>query len=150
MNIKGFNISKTDTVYFSGISADIFKGNKSSLLTLMTLSIEKNMGAPLHRSIKEEKVFHVTSGQVYFKVGFEEFTANVGDFVFVGKGEPHSFCGLTDKPSTMNLVSTPALHHQFFKEMSQLSVPHSPEKVSFICRKYRQEIVGPTVEPLNQ
>jgi quercetin dioxygenase-like cupin family protein len=47
-------------------------------------------GIPRHVHAREHETVYMLEGTVRVQVGDEEFTAGVGDFVFMPRGLPHS------------------------------------------------------------
>lgn len=146
--VKGNALLSTISVaHFSGINAEILLGGANAPFTVMKMSVSIGMGAPAHISKIEDKVFHITAGKFLFLVDEKRIEVSTGDHVFVRKGQIHSFCGLNSEESKLTLVSSPALHDQFFLRLSALSVPHVLEDVQSVCKSCHQEIVGPVIQP---
>lgn len=137
-------LTKLGHAAFSGIGADILLGGENARMTVMHLAVAKGEGSPRHRSLDEDKVFHVASGSMVFLVGDEIFAAEAGDVVYVSRGIEHSFCA-THGEATLVLVSTPSRHDRFFADMSALPVPHDPKEVQDVCQRHAQVITGGVV-----
>jgi quercetin dioxygenase-like cupin family protein len=134
-----------DVVSFANMDVRLVAGVQDDHerdLTILDMTVNPKGGAPLHRSLDEEKTFVLTQGALQFTVGDTTREVVVGDTVNVAKGDLHGFMNATDAPARMLLVSTPARHDAFFRAMAALPVPHDPQAVRDICRTYRQEIVG--------
>ena len=131
---------------FSGIDADILLGGATAPLTVIEMTIAPGMGAPAHVSFQEDKLFHITDGTLRFIIGDQHLDAGPGSHIFVAKGDVHGFSAAGDSPAKMTLVSTPARHDRFFQALSDLPVPHDPEKVAAVCQAFQQAIVGPPIE----
>ncbi|MGB3469290.1 MAG: cupin domain-containing protein [Erythrobacter sp.] len=129
---------------FSGIGADILLGGEKAPMTVMHLAVADGQGSPRHRSLEEDKVFHVASGSMVFLVGDEIFAAEAGDIIYVSRGIEHSFCA-THGEATLLLVSTPSRHDRFFADMGALPVPHDPQEVQDVCERHAQVITGALV-----
>tara|TARA_B100000282_G_scaffold243044_1_gene186118 strand:- start:143 stop:610 length:468 start_codon:yes stop_codon:yes gene_type:complete len=140
-------LSSSAVVNFSGIEAAVLMGQDDGApFSVMTLTVSERMGSPAHISPDEDKLFHVTKGRFVFLVGESKFIASSGDYVFVGKGEVHSFSAKSSENAVMTLVSSPAGHEQFFLGLAELPLPHDEKQVSEVCHRCRQQIVGPVVE----
>lgn len=63
----------------------------------------------------------------------------------VARGTPHGFQNSGADTAQLILVSTPAGHDAFFKDMAALPVPHQLPDVAEVCRKHKQEIVALTL-----
>lgn len=142
---RGGLLSLTEVAEFSGIKASILMGGDGVPFTVMAMSVASGMGAPAHISFHEDKVFHVFEGSFLFLIGDERLEVQPGDHVFVAKGQSHSFAALGENAS-MTLISTPAHHDRFFRALSDLEVPHDPERVAAVCKAFDQAIVGPVVD----
>lgn len=116
-------------------------------MTAMELTVAPGMGAPAHISFNEDKVFVITEGYLLFLIGEARLQVNVGDHVFVVKGDIHSFSALGKKPAKMTLISTPSHHDRFFHALSNLTVPHDQDEVAGVCTTQGQTIVGPVIQP---
>lgn len=131
---------------FSGLDADILLGTDTAAFSIIDIRVSHNAGSPAHRSETEDKVFLIEEGALAFLVGEARFEVSPGDKVVVCRGEVHSFRALPETGARMLLISTPALHHQFFEALSGLEEPHDPARVKAICDQNSQHIVGPIVD----
>ncbi|ALS60346.1 cupin domain-containing protein [Pandoraea norimbergensis] len=137
-----------DTVSFANMEVRLIEGvstprhGSARDLTIMDMTVNPHGGAPMHRSLDEEKTFVLSQGRLRFTVGETTQDVAAGDTVNVAKGEVHGFTNDTDTPARMLLVSTPARHDAFFRAMAALPVPHEPEAVRKVCETYRQVILG--------
>lgn len=151
VNGKGRNgpvLTTKAVASFSGIEASVLMGSEDQKpFSVIRMMVSKGRGAPAHVSPDEDKVFHVTEGAFLFLVGDSRVEVAPGDCIFVGKGEVHSFCAVATDKATMTLVSTPPGHEQFFLALSALPEPHGESDVAEVCKRCRQEIVGPVVQP---
>lgn len=139
-----FNPS-ADVVSFANMDVRLFAGvhdRDARDLTLMGMTVNPQGGAPMHRSLDEEKTFVITHGRLRFTVGDTTRDVVAGDTVNVAKGDVHGFVNEQDMSARMLLVSTPARHDAFFRAMAALPVPHDPQAVREVCETFRQEIVG--------
>lgn len=139
-----FNPS-ADVVSFANMDVRLLAGvhdRDARDLTLMDMTVNSQGGAPMHRSLDEEKTFVITHGRLRFTVGDTTRDVVAGDTVNVAKGDVHGFVNEQDMSARMLLVSTPARHDAFFRAMAALPVPHDPQAVREVCETFRQEIVG--------
>ena len=140
-------LAPTGTAAFSGIRADILLGGKQAPMTVMAMTIAPGMGAPVHISHGEDKVFLIGEGRLVFLVDTRKIVAKAGEYVFIPKGVPHGFTAVGRAATRMTLVSTPGRHDRFFQAMAALSLPHRMAEVQSVCARFDQAIVGPIVQP---
>ncbi|MFK0378187.1 cupin domain-containing protein [Pandoraea sp. NPDC090278] len=139
-----FNPS-ADVVSFANMDVRLLAGvhdRDERDITLMDMTVNPQGGAPMHRSLDEEKTFVMTHGRLRFTVGDTTRDVVAGDTVTVAKGDVHGFVNEQEMLARMLLVSTPARHDAFFRAMAALPVPHDPQAVREVCETFRQEIVG--------
>lgn len=135
-------IKNPESAHFSGMNATIINGDESSE-TVMDILVEPGLGAPLHLSLDEDKLFLVIEGRFAFRAGNQTFPVQAGDRIAVQKGDAHAFRNVSSRPSRLILVSSPRRHDCFFKAMAALPVPHDPSEVEIVCQRYQQQIIGP-------
>lgn len=136
---------RADVVSFANMDVRLISGvpdRGARDLTIMDMTVNPQGGAPMHRSLDEEKTFLLTHGRLRFTVGDTTREVVAGDTVNVAKGEVHGFVNEQAMIARMLLVSTPACHDAFFRAMAALPVPHDPQAVREVCETFRQEIVG--------
>ncbi|ODP35649.1 cupin domain-containing protein [Pandoraea sp. ISTKB] len=137
-----------DTVSFANMDVRLIAGvhdrgeHHERDLTIMDMTVNSQGGAPMHRSLDEEKTFVLTHGRLRFTVGDTTREVVAGEVVNVAKGDVHGFVNEQPMIARMLLVSTPACHDAFFRAMAALPVPHDPQAVREVCQTFRQEIVG--------
>lgn len=139
-------LTSEKSAVFSGIQADILMGGEAAPMTVMSMTIAPEQGAPDHISHGEDKVFQIMEGNLIFSVGTDKIKALQGECIFVGRGIAHSFSALNGEPALMTLISTPAKHDRFFVAMGALSLPHDMSQVQAVCEQFDQSIVGPVVK----
>lgn len=137
-------LSAGATAHFSGIDAEILLGGEAPPMTIMSMTVQRDQGAPAHKSFDEDKVFCVDDGRLLFLIDMRKVEVKVGDRLFVAKGTTHSFSALGGV-ARMTLVSAPARHDRFFQAMDALPVPHDLDQVRAVCERFGQAIVGPMV-----
>lgn len=137
-------LSAKATARFSGIHAEILLGGEAAPMTVMSMTVQQDQGAPAHISFEEDKVFCVSEGRLLFLIDRQKIEVNAGDRLFVAKGITHGFSAVGGV-ARITLVSTPARHDRFFQAMDALPVPHDLEEVQAICETFGQAIVGQAV-----
>ncbi|MBU1628731.1 MAG: cupin domain-containing protein [Gammaproteobacteria bacterium] len=84
-------------------------------LCCKVLRLEKNKQCSLHFHLEKEEIFFVIEGQMALtwidtQTGAEHLRElSKGDSVFISRGMPHSFCGMSDEPCLFLEAST---HHE--------------------------------------
>lgn len=131
-----------ETVSFANMTVQLISGAEASPFTIMDMSVGQNGGAPLHKSLDEDKLFTLIDGTLDFTLNQTTRLLQPGNSVKVARGDIHGFVNGMERPARLLLVSAPARHDAFFRAMAALPVPHAPEAVRDVCAKYRQEIVG--------
>jgi quercetin dioxygenase-like cupin family protein len=147
-------ITRTDheAVWWQGNLFTI-KGRKEhtrGALGLAEARFWPGMATPLHVHHREDEAFYLLEGQVRFRCGDDEFTAEPGDFVFGPRGVPHAFKVL-EGGARMLLLTTPAGLEQMFVEggIPARDTEEPPpqhydlERVQALARKYGWDIIGP-------
>ena len=65
----------------------------------------------------EDEVYFLIEGELEVRDGDRTFTAGPGSFVFIPRGTLHAFKNVSDRPSRMVLLVTPAGFERFFFEV---------------------------------
>ena len=138
-------LKASETVSFSGITAEVMMGGEEAPFTVMRMTVEKGQGGPRHRSVTEDKVFHVISGRLAFLCGDEIATVAQGEVIHIPRDTQHSFRAIGED-AVMLLVSSPARHDRFFKDMDALPTPHDQADVMAVCERHMQVITGGVIE----
>lgn len=90
-----------------------------------------NANIPVHIHDREHECAYVLAGTIKVRVGPEDFTAGVGDFVFMPRGVPHSITAVSEVPPRFLAVATPSGFEHFMEDlMEALAAGHdrsSPE-----------------------
>jgi quercetin dioxygenase-like cupin family protein len=89
---------------------------------------------PLHVHANEDEAFHVFSGAVDFQCGEERFCAEAGAFVYLPRGMPHTFLGVSEEPSRVLVLFVPGGLEQAFAE---------PGRFHQLLERHGVEVVGP-------
>jgi quercetin dioxygenase-like cupin family protein len=75
---------------------------------------------PAHVHDREHETLYLLEGTVRVRVGDDEFTAGVGDFVFMPRGLPHSLSALGDPPPRLLTVSSPSGFEHFMEDLMEV------------------------------
>ena len=94
---------------------------------------------PTHVHAHEHETLYLLDGTVRARVGDDEFTAGIGDFVFMPRGLPHSLTALSDTPPRFLTVSSPSGFEHFMEDLMEvLAAGHdrSSSEVAAVREKY--------------
>ena len=143
---------KPEAVWWQG---NLFKikgkgEHTGGVLGLAEAKLWPGMATPLHVHHREDEAFYILDGEMRFRRGDEEFTAEPGDFVFGPREVPHCF-KVSDGGVRMLVLMTPAGLEQMFIEggipAGDSSEPppqhYDMERVSALAKKYGWDIIGP-------
>jgi quercetin dioxygenase-like cupin family protein len=75
---------------------------------------------PAHPHAHEHETVYMLEGRVRIRVGDDEFTAEVGDFVLMPRGLPHSLSSLSDAPPRFLAVSSPSGFEHFMEDLMEV------------------------------
>jgi quercetin dioxygenase-like cupin family protein len=90
----------------------------------------------MHVHSAEDEAFYVLEGAVDFACGDERFRGEAGAFVFLPRGLPHSFLGVSAPTARVLVLLIPGGLEELFLESD-------PERIYAILRAHGVEIVGP-------
>jgi quercetin dioxygenase-like cupin family protein len=100
-------------------------------------------GPPVHLHFSQDEIFQVTEGSYRFVVGNEQMQLNAGDTIFLPRNIPHTWLQLTDKGKLTYLVQPAGTMEEFFREMSALTKPPTPEEAQLMHLAHGMKVVGP-------
>jgi quercetin dioxygenase-like cupin family protein len=119
------------------------RGDRSGgSLTAFETLVAPGQGPPLHTHAAEDETLFVLEGRVRFKLGDEMHTGDVGSFVFVPRGIPHTFQNVGDDRARMLIHFTPSGMERFFDAFARLDAP-SPEDFARLGAEAGMVVVGP-------
>jgi mannose-6-phosphate isomerase-like protein (cupin superfamily) len=95
-------------------------------------------GPRQHRHLMHDETFLITSGILRFTLGDTHRDANVGDYVVVPVGTPHTFANVSDEPVEFFGTFTPAYYVNYFRELAHLSAEgrSDPEEMLSLMLRY--------------
>ncbi len=108
---------------------------------------------PWHRQPADDEAFYVLDGEISFWIGTPHASprrAGPGEFVFIARGEPHSF--RVESPQARWLtIHTPSGHERFYRAAGTaaagggLPPPSEPDmaRVQAAAREHGVELLGP-------
>lgn len=135
--------SNDRVVAFSGLTCRIEVSGEETdqRVTVIEMTAAAGAGAPRHISHREDKCFRVIKGRFRFSIDGDERDVEANETIVVARGAAHSFSNLSDDPAVLLLVSSPAGHDGFFRDLAALSLPHAPEAVAEVCARHGQELL---------
>ena len=111
-------------------------------LGLFRQTIAPKSGPPAHIHRGEDEFFYIVSGEFNFKLGDGIVRASAGSFVFVPRGEVHTFRNVGTGPGVLVVGVTPAGFEKFFAERQGVDA----DTHRTLMKKYGVEVVGPTLQ----
>jgi mannose-6-phosphate isomerase-like protein (cupin superfamily) len=90
----------------------------------------------LHVHRDEDEAFYVVEGAVDFVCGDERFRGEAGAFVFLPRGLPHTFLGVSEAAARVLVMLVPAGLEEIFFETDR-------ERLEELLRAHGVEVVGP-------
>jgi quercetin 2,3-dioxygenase len=121
----------------------VSKKDTNNQLSIFEYTGLEKSGPPLHVHFAQDEVFQVTEGSYRFVVGEEQMQLNVGDTIFLPRNIPHTWIQLTDKGKLTYLVQPAGTMEEFFRKMSALTRPPTPEEAQKIHKAHGMKVVGP-------
>lgn len=99
-------------------------------------------GPPAHLHKGEDELFHVVSGEFKFRLGTRTLPASAGSFVFVPRGEVHTFRNVGTGPGVLVVAITPGGFEQFFVDRRGMDA----QGLKGLATKYGMDVVGPPLD----
>jgi quercetin dioxygenase-like cupin family protein len=106
----------------------------SGALGLVETTIPRGHSAPLHVHRQEDEAFYVLTGTVDLVCGDERFRAEQGAFVYLPRGVPHTFLGVSDDAVRVLVFMLPAGLEEAFAD---------PAHFGEVFERRHVEVVGP-------
>jgi mannose-6-phosphate isomerase-like protein (cupin superfamily) len=106
----------------------------SGAFGLVETAIPRGHSAPLHVHRHEDEGFYVLNGTVDFVCGDERFRAEQGAFVYLPRGVPHSFLGVSEEEARVLVFLLPAGLEEAFAD---------PERFVEVFERRHVKVVGP-------
>jgi quercetin dioxygenase-like cupin family protein len=85
--------------------------------TLIHCYFRRGGEPPAHFHKKEDEMFYILEGEIYFHIGDNKFTAKAGELAYVPKGTPHGFSLVSETAKALLIITPPGIE-TFFKEFS--------------------------------
>ena len=100
-------------IYTIKISGDETQGRYS----IWEIEAAPNNGPPLHKHSMEDESFYVLEGDFSFPYGSKETKAGKGQFIYVPRGEFHTYKNIGCSFGKLLLIITPPQFEKFFQEI---------------------------------
>lgn len=115
-------------------------------LTIFEYTGNVKGGPPLHIHPNQDEIFFIVQGEYLFQVGDDKYTLQTGDTIFLPRTVPHAFAQLTDKGKMFFLFQPSGKMEDYFRAISKLSVPPTPEQGAKIFSDHDMKVVGPPLQ----
>jgi mannose-6-phosphate isomerase-like protein (cupin superfamily) len=102
-----------------------------------------NNGPPLHRHSREDESFYVLEGEFSFPYGNKQTKAGKGQFMYVPRGEFHTYKNIGTSFGKLLLIVTPPKFEKFCEE---IGIPVEGEKSSFQPPQITPAVIDNVVE----
>jgi quercetin dioxygenase-like cupin family protein len=109
-------------------------GDTGGALGLVETVIPHRHSAPLHVHAHEDEAFYVLAGAIDFVCGDQRFRAEAGAFVYLPRGIPHTFLGISEEPSRVLVLLLPGGLEEAFTE---------PARFDEVLGRRDVKVVGP-------
>ena len=144
---EGFVVLPDNTPRFSGPGgreSNVFeilatREQTGGVFGLFRLTVAPQGGPGVHIHRGEDEFFYVLQGEFHFKVGDRVVSSPVGTFVFVPRGQGHTFQNLSTEPGVLLGGVLPGGLEGLFTETSGADA----EQLKKLAEKYRIEFIGP-------
>ncbi len=125
-------------------------------LTAMEFVGQRGFGPPLHQHDKEDELFYVVEGEIWFSCGDVEAAHGAGATVWLPRGRPHQF-QIRSETARVFQVTTPGQFDRFVASLgSPIDGPELPDPVEIdpghvaaVCAQYDIQVLGPPPAPLD-
>lgn len=130
-----------------GVAVDVLADSSQTggQYTAYRCTVPPQVGPPPHRHDGFDEAFYVVSGSFELLVGDTSHTAGPGSFVFIPRGEVHTFRNVGESEGQFLGTATPGGHEMFFEDADRLSASGALtlEAVLEICARNGIEVVTP-------
>jgi len=105
-------------------------------------------GPPRHVHMNEDEAFVILTGACKFWLEGNEFTAGVGESVFIPRGKEHTFKGVGDEPCRHLVILTPGGFEGFFADMAagQFRIPEDMPAIEESAKRHNMTFTGPPLD----
>jgi quercetin 2,3-dioxygenase len=103
-------------------------------------------GPPLHIHPHQDEIFFIVQGEYLFQVGDDRHTLKAGDTIFLPRAVPHAFAQLTATGKMFFLFQPSGKMEDYFRALSKLTSPPTPEQGAKIFADHDMKVVGPPLQ----
>lgn len=100
-------------IYTVRISGDETQGRYS----IWEIEVAPNNGPPLHKHSMEDEAFYILEGMFSFPYGSKRTDVSKGEFMYVPRGEFHTYKNIGSSFGRLLVVITPPQFEKFFEEI---------------------------------
>jgi mannose-6-phosphate isomerase-like protein (cupin superfamily) len=100
-------------VYTVKISGDETQGRYS----VWEIEVAPNNGPPLHKHSMEDEAYYVLEGNFSFPYGSKETKAAKGQFMYLPRGEFHTYKNISSSPGKLLLIIIPPQFEKFLQDI---------------------------------
>jgi quercetin dioxygenase-like cupin family protein len=112
------------------------------VLTAFETVVPPGLGPPLHSHAHEDETLYVVEGEVRFKLGDEMHAGGPGSFVFVPRGDVHTFQNVGEGVARILIHFSPSGMERFFERFATLDAP-GPGAFATLGSEVGMAVVGP-------
>jgi quercetin dioxygenase-like cupin family protein len=124
----------------------ISQQDTSGDLTVFEYTGNVKGGPPLHIHPHQDEIFFIVQGEYLFQVGNDKHTLKAGDTIFLPRAVPHAFAQLTDNGKMFFLFQPSGKMEDYFRALSNLTSPPTPEQGAKIFTDHDMKVVGPPLQ----
>lgn len=151
---KGFVVKANEsrfkeTTILSGTSPNDIKVSSKDTdgkLTVFEYTGNAKGGPPLHIHPHQDEIFFIVQGEYLFQVGNDKHTLKAGDTIFLPRAVPHAFAQLTENGKMFFLFQPSGKMEDYFRALSNLTSPPTPEQGAKIFADHDMKVVGPPLQ----
>lgn len=103
-------------------------------------------GPPLHIHPNQDEIFIILEGRHAFQLGDERFELTAGDTIFIPRNTPHAPAQLSETGKYLFFFTPAGKMENFFRALSQVTGPPSPETFAKLFADHDMQIVGPPLK----
>ena len=115
-------------------------------LTVFEYTGNAKGGPPLHIHPNQDEIFFIVQGEYLFQVGDDKHTLKAGDTIFLPRAVPHAFAQLSDNGKMFFLFQPSGKMEDYFRALSNLTAPPTPEQGAKIFADHDMKVVGPPLQ----
>jgi quercetin dioxygenase-like cupin family protein len=126
---QGHSISVAGVQHLFKLTAE----DTGGAFSLMEASLEPGRLVPPHMHSREDEMFYTLEGEVWVRIGDQEFCVGPGTYVFAPRGVPHAVWNMGPQPTRSLNIFSPAGFEKFFEELATVLHQGGPPDVAKIA-----------------